>query len=199
MIEIPDTEQKLRRRISSYKSAMNREKREHGSINDGTGKRYLLFSLYFLLGDEEAFQKYSRWYVSAFPSDVQEPVQLLCWSIMTMRSESLRNAKFLLAKLMVSNVYMIPSIIGYEVSEHGMWHDTSYARIEYIDNIPRQVRENISAADRDWIEETYNMFELRRVRKRHLEICSELQTTDFGERRRLDLLDESRDLLDMLR
>jgi hypothetical protein len=198
MIDFPETDQKLKRRISSYKSVMNREKRDHGAINDGRGKRYVLFSLYFLLGDDEAFQKYSRWYVSEFPDDVQEPIQLLCWSIMAFRAGSLRNAKFLLAKLIVSNVYMVPSIIGRDVLEKEIWHSTNNTRIDYIGEIPKKVRDNISDSDIDWIKKSYDSFEFRRVRKRHLDIYSELLTTGFGERRRLDLIDESRDLLNML-
>ena len=64
MMDFPDTEKKLRSRISSYKSALNKEKKTFGHINDGAGKRYLLFALFFVLNDlkksEQYFQRSSQ-------------------------------------------------------------------------------------------------------------------------------------------
>ena len=80
-MDFPDTEKKLKQRISSYKSSLNKEKRKHGFINDGAGKRYLLFYLYFLLGDLKKSEEYFRWYDSEFSSDAGEPIQMLCWAI----------------------------------------------------------------------------------------------------------------------
>ena len=62
MLSFPDTEKKLKSRISSYRSALRKESATYGFINDGSGKRYLLFYLYFVLNDFEESQEYFEWY-----------------------------------------------------------------------------------------------------------------------------------------
>ena len=57
MISFPDTEKKLKGRISSYKSALNKEKKHYECLNDEAGKRYSLFSLYFVLNDLKKSEK----------------------------------------------------------------------------------------------------------------------------------------------
>jgi len=69
MFTFPDTEKKLKSRISSYKSAMNKEQKNLGYINDGGGKRYLLFCLYFVLDDLNKSKEYFEWYKNEFPDD----------------------------------------------------------------------------------------------------------------------------------
>ncbi len=87
MISFPDTEKKLRARISSYKSALTKEKRTFGHINDDGGKRYLLFSMYFVLGDMDRAAEYFGWYAKEFEDDVGEPIQKLGWAISLHRLE----------------------------------------------------------------------------------------------------------------
>jgi hypothetical protein len=51
MFTFPDTEKKLKNRVTKYKRELQKEKDLTGYINDGFGKRYLLFCFYFVLGD----------------------------------------------------------------------------------------------------------------------------------------------------
>ena len=81
MVTFPDTEKKLKNKISSYRSALNKELKEYDHINDGAGKRYLLFPLYFVLNDLKKSEKYFEWYKTVFKDDGGEPVQKLCWSV----------------------------------------------------------------------------------------------------------------------
>lgn len=62
MFIFPETEKKLKARISSYRTALNKEKKTHHFINDGSGKRYVLFSLYFLLNDLNKSESFFNWY-----------------------------------------------------------------------------------------------------------------------------------------
>ena len=42
----PDNPKKIRARIRSYERSLRKEREEHGFINEGYGKRYLLGPLY---------------------------------------------------------------------------------------------------------------------------------------------------------
>ncbi len=123
MINCPDTEKKLRSRISSYKSALVKEKRTFGHINDGAGKRYLLFSMYFVLGDLDRASEYFDWYTAEFEDDVGEPIQKLCWTPGLHRLER-DEARYRLADLMLSNLYMIPHLLGRPVEPLDIWHSS---------------------------------------------------------------------------
>lgn len=56
MYEIPKTEKALKKRISSYKASLLKEQTAFGHVNDGAGKRYLLFPLYLVLNNAEEAQ-----------------------------------------------------------------------------------------------------------------------------------------------
>ena len=127
MIDFPDNEKKLKQRISSYKSSLNKEKRAHGFINDGGGKRYLLFCLYFLLGDLKKSEEYFEWYETEFSDDTGEPIQFLCWALTLFHMGKKEQAKLKLAKLMLSNLYMIPILIGRNIDKYDMWHSSMLA------------------------------------------------------------------------
>ena len=197
MFSFPDTEKKLRSRISNYKSALNKEKKDYGYINDGSGKRYLLFCLYFVLDDLNKSREYFEWYKKEFPDDVGEPIQKLCWALSLHRMKNNDEAKHMLAELMLSNLYLIPNIIGLDVQKYDIWHSSNFEDIDYVEYIPAEVRESIKESEIQWMDTLYNSFEFRRIRKRYIEIFHELQHTKELEKRK-DLLKESYSLLDIL-
>lgn len=198
MFTIPDTEKKLKSRISSYKSAMNKELKVHGHINDGGGKRYILFCLYFVLNDLNKSNEYFEWYKKEFPDDSGEPIQKLCWTLSLHRMNKDKEAKYTLGILMLSNLYIIPRIIGIEVNEYDIWYSSNYQHIDYLDYIPDEVIANIKQSDVQWMTELYNSVEFRRIRKRYIDIYHELQgLSDIDERR--VLFNESYSLLDKIK
>lgn len=190
ILSFPDSEKSLKQRISSYKSFLNKEKREHGFINDGAGKRYTMFPLHLLLGDSKKSELYIKWYESEFPDDSREPIQLLCWSIILKRSDKDKEAKYKTVELMLSNLYLIPKLIGKKISKYNMWHSSNCEEIEYLDYLPQQVIDSITKDELMWLEDQYNSFEFKRIRKRYIEIFSELQLTKDVESR-TELLDEA--------
>lgn len=197
MFNFPETEKKLKSRISSYKSALNKEKKTYGYINDGGGKRYLLFSLYFVLNDLKKSENYFEWYATEFSDDVGEPIQKLCWALSLHRMGKVKEAKLKLAELMLSNLYIIPKIINKKVKEYDIWHSSSDADIDYIDYLPQEVRTSIQQSEVDWMKTLYESLEFQRIRKRYIEIFHELQNVkEIGARR--VLLDESYTLLNQL-
>lgn len=197
MTNNPSTEKKIKAKISSHKSALSREKKIYGSINDGSGKRYVLFSLYFQLNDLKKSEEYLKWYEKEFEDDSGEPVQKLCWAVSLYRMDKIDQAEYRLADLMLSNLYVIPKILGQDIKEYDIWHSSSDEFIDYFDYFPIEVLEALTQEDKNWIEELYDSFVFQRIRQRHIEIYGELQNTDDIKIRR-KLIDEAYRLLDPL-
>ncbi|HOZ48230.1 MAG TPA: hypothetical protein PLO37_23155 [Candidatus Hydrogenedentes bacterium] len=197
MVAFPGTERKLRARISSYRSALNGEKKRFGGISDGGGKRYVLFALYFVLNDLEKCESYFDWFKQEFPDDSGEPIQKLCWAISLHRMGKDKEARRMLADLMLSNLYMIPQIASENMQPYDMWHASDLAFIDYVEHVPVEVLDSIRQDEIEWMKTLYDSFEFRRIRKRHIEIYRELLHTRAVEARR-PLVREAYSLLDSL-
>lgn len=198
MILFPDTEKKLKGRISNYKSALNKEKKEYDCINDRNGKRYSLFALYFVLNDLKKSETYFEWYKQEFDDDVGEPIQKLCWALSLYRMNKIDEAKYMLADLMLLNLYIIPRLLEQDIQEYDIWHCSSDADYDYFDYIFDEVLDAISEDDKNWVKEQYESFVFRRIRQRYIEIYGQLQNVkDLPSRRKL--LEEADSLLDVLK
>lgn len=194
---MPNNQKKIKAKISSYKSALNTEKKLHGVISDGAGKRYILFSLYFLLNDLKKSEEYFKWYEKEFKDDPGEPVQKLCWAVTLHRMGKLDPAGYRLADLMLSNLYVIPKVLGRDIKKYEIWHSSSDESIDYFDYFPSDVLENLTREDKNWIEEVYDSFVFQRIRQRYIEIFKELQTVEDIQSRR-KMIVEADSLLDQL-
>ena len=177
---IPDTEQKIRTKISRYHSAFKKEEKEIGCISDGYGKRYILFTLYLVLGDNDKFSDYMDWYKDKFPDCGCEPVALLSWTLGLYRLNRHSEAEKKLAELMFSNLYFIPKILGREITKLDMWHSSNFADIDYCNEIPEEVINTITKEELEWLDEIYYSNPFRTARNRYIEIYKELQTTEVG-------------------
>ena len=198
MYKFPKTERGLRSRISNYRNSLKSEKRKFGFYDDGYGKRYILFWLYFLLGDLKDAQTYIRWYEINFEDDIGEPVHKLCSTLLNFRLGKIDRAKYLLADLMLSNLYMIPIVLGKHVKRHRSRFGSNYADIEYAEEIPIEILSAISNEEKTWISETYESIEFHRYRKRYIEIHEKLANTK-GVENRSPLVREAGKLLDDLK
>ena len=197
MFDFPTTEKKLRSRISSFKSSLNREKRDHGYIRDGSGKRYLLFYLYFVLNDLKKSEDYFEWYRKEFPDDIGEPIQKLCWAISLHRMNKDEEAKSMLGELMLSNLYLIPHLFDEDAQDYDIWHSSNYENNGYVEYVPEEVRSSIKEDEIQWMKVLYESLDFRRIRKRYIEIYHELKNTKELRLRKV-LLNESYGLLDSL-
>jgi len=197
MYDFPETEKKLKSRISSYKSSLLKEKKKFGYVDDGAGKRYLLFSLYFVLNDLQETKDYIKWYEKEFSDDIGEPIQKLCWALSLRRMGNEKEAKKMLAETMLSNLYIIPKLLDQEIDEFDIWHSSSDQNIGYFSYLPREVIASITEAEIQWLRQEYNSHEFQHIRQRYVEIYHRLKSTkEIGERKRL--LSESNLLLDDL-
>ena len=99
---------------------------------------------------------------------------------------------------MLSNIYLLPHLLGDEINREDMWHLSNYAEPDFIEYMPERVPEAITEDDLDWIRDKYNSESFRKVLKRHIEINKELQSTPASEKRDALVQEEFR-LLDEFR
>ena len=197
MYDFPQNEKALEKRISSYRNALLKEQKQFGYVNDGAGKRYLLFSLYLVLNNLEQVQYYLSWYENEFSDDVGEPIQMLCWALILKRLGKNAEARKKLAESMLSNLYIIPKVLGKEIAAYDIWHFSSNAEINYFDYMPREVIAALTEAEIQWIYQEYESLDFLRIRERYIEIYHQLQRLNNMEERKM-LLAESHNLLDSL-
>ena len=197
MDNFPDTEKKVKSTISRYNSALQKEYEKFGYYRDGTGKRYLLFWLYFALNDLEKAEKYIEWYEKEFSDDIGEPIQKLCWSLLLYRMGKEKEATYRLADTMLFNLYLVPYVLGENVKPYRIWHSINYSEIGYLEVVPEELLEQITDDEKKWMESVYHSKEIREIRNRHIEIYHESETVDEFEKRK-KLLDEARGLLNRL-
>ena len=194
MYDFPRTEKALKKRISSYKASLLKEQREFGYVNDGAGKRYLLFQLYLALNNTEEAQDYIAWYENEFADDVGEPIQKLCWALILKRMGKEAEARRMLAETMLANLYLIPTLLGEPGAPHDIWHPSSDAQIHYVEYLPKEVLATLMEAETQWIYHEYESSDFQHVRNRYIEIYDELKgIKNINERKQL--LDESYSLV----
>ncbi|MDT8387462.1 MAG: hypothetical protein RQ736_08105 [Thiogranum sp.] len=162
---------------------MQKEHRVHGFISDGYGKRYLIFWLYFVLGDLKGANAYLRWYEKTFSDDIGEPIQKLCTAILLHRSDKQQKAKYLLADLMLSNLYTIPRLLGEKCERFKIECSSNFEGAEYVEEIPNKILSAITDEDRAWIRELHESFEFQRYKKQYIELRQRLDKTHSVENR----------------
>lgn len=194
MFQFPKTPSKMQERIKRYERDLRQEQRTHGFISDGYGKRYLLGPLYLLLGDLSGSLKSFKWFEQTFPTDMGEPLHYLCWTLALYRSGDLAAASFKLRQAMLSNLYLIPHLLGLEQEELGIWHGSNLAEEDYLDYIPPEIWTLWDSPALQWAQETYDSPEFSRIRARYIEIRRQLLSEPPGPKRS-ELVDEVMSLL----
>jgi hypothetical protein len=112
MDTFPHDPRAIRARIRRYERDLREEQAAYGCIRDGMGKRYLLGPLYLLLGDTAGALWSFAWFAETFPDDSGDPVHLLCWTLALYRTGDLRRAAGKLRQTMLSNLYLLPRLLG---------------------------------------------------------------------------------------
>lgn len=194
-MSIPKTPKGISNRITKIRSQLSAFKREYGGHDDSGGARYYLFYLYFLLGDNRRSSEYLRWFEKEFPDDSGEPSALLCWALILNRMG--KDGNLILARTMLSNIYIIPHLLGEEMVED-LPHLSNWEQASFLEYLPERVLEAITDDDLTWIRERYESEKFQKVLNRHIEIVNELGVTPRGDKRtalvheRYSLLDEWR-------
>ena len=175
-----DDKQKIRSRLRSYERKLQKEKEQYGFYRDGAGKRYQIGPHYMLLGDDEGALGAFQWFDREFPDDVGEPGHLLCWTLALHRAGNEVGAAKKLRKTMLSNLHLVPHLLGLPIAEVSIWHGSSDAEPGYIEFIPEAYFQLWTEAERKWASRLYHTPGFTSVRARYIEISRALDTTPPG-------------------
>jgi hypothetical protein len=170
MSQFPKEPKKIRARIARYERELRKERDKFGGIHDGYGKRYLLGPLYLLMGDVEGAVRSYGCFEETFPDDIGEPVHFLCWSLALYRSGDVDQAAQRLRQTRLSNLYLIPHLLGREQEALDIWHSTNYQQQDFLDYVPPEIWGLWDAPALQWAEEMYDRPAFRRIRARYIEI-----------------------------
>ena len=183
MYQFPKEPQKIRERIRRYERELRKEYEMFGFINDGSGKRYLLGPLYMILGDTVGAIRSFEWFEKTFPDDVGEPFLYLCWTLALYRSGDLEAAAQKLRQTMLSNLYLIPHLLGSEQEKLDIWHGSNLAQKDYLQYAPPEIYGLWDAEALQWVKETYHSPKFCQVRERYIEIYEQLKCEHPGPKR----------------
>jgi tetratricopeptide (TPR) repeat protein len=183
MYHFPQDPKKIRTRIRRYERALRREQACYGFINDGAGKRYLLGALYLLMGDIAGALRSFRWFAQTFPDDSGDPLQYLCWTLALFRSGELEHATDKLRQTMLSNLYLVPRLLGIAQDHLDIWYASNLMEQSYIDGVPDAVFALWEPPALHWARTTYQSAPIQRGRRRYIAIYHQLLTERPGPKR----------------
>jgi len=183
MSVFPREPKKIRARITRYERELRKERDKFGYISDGHGKRYLLGPLYLLMGDVVGAVKAFEWFEQTFANDIGEPVHFLCWTLALYRSGDMAQAGQRLRQTMLSNLYLIPHLLGRDQDELDIWHGTNYEQKEFLEYVPPEIWALWDGPALRWAREMYDSPEFRQIRVRYIEIHEQLKSEPPGPRR----------------
>ena len=183
MYQFPKEPKKIRDRITRYKRELRKEYEKHGSISDDGGKRYLLGPLYMILGDLPGAIRSFEWFEQEFSDDMGEPFHFLCWTLALYRTGDVDGAARKLRRTMLSNLYLIPHLLGAEQETLDIWHGSNIEQKDYIQYAPPEIWGLWDQQALQWANETFHSAEFDQVRTRYIEINKRLKTEPVGPKR----------------
>jgi hypothetical protein len=183
MYNIPEDQRKISTRIRSYERALRREQERFGLIRDSAGKRYLLGLLYVLVGDTEGALQSFAWFAQTFPDDSGEPLHCLCWTLALYRAGQMEQAAAKLRQAMLSNLYLIPRLLGLDQAVIDMWHPSNRSEKSYINSLPGELFAVWEPSALQWVYSLYHREPMRRVRDRYIAIYTALKEEPPGPKR----------------
>jgi hypothetical protein len=183
MYDFPQDSKNIRTRIRSYERALRREQERFGFIRDGAGKRYRLGPLYVLMDDIEGALRSFAWFAKTFPDDSGEPVHSLCWTLALYRAGQMEQAAAKLCQTMLSNLYLIPRLLGRDHEVIDMWHPSNVSERHYVDSLPNELFAVWKPLAREWVRTVYDSESMRQVRDRYIAIYTQLKAEPPGPKR----------------
>lgn len=183
MSQFPDEPLKIKERIRRYENSLRKEFKQFRYISDGYGKRYLIGPMYLLVGDTAGAVKYFEWYEQQFPDDIGEPFHWLCWALALYQSNDRANAARILRRAMLSNLYLLPGLLGIEQPVLELRHGSNWAEKEYVEQGPVELLRLWDEQALAWAKELYQSEGFQKVRERSIELLQRLSTEPVGPQR----------------
>lgn len=179
----PTEPKKIKANINRYERELRKEYETYRLISDGYGKRYLLGPLYLLLGDITGAIKSFAWFEQTFPDDMGEPFHTFCWALVLYRTGDMTGASSKLLQTMLSNLYLLPQLLGRRQPLLNIWHGSNICEKEYLQIIPPEMWKLWDAGALEWAQLQYDSAEFDRIRRKYIEINGQLLTEPVGPRR----------------
>ena len=136
-----DRRKKYRDRASRAAREIEKEQSAQGYIRDGSGRRYRVGVFFLLAGDLEKAEASFDWFYREFPDDVGEPIFNLYSALSAYRTGRLREARIRLLGTMVSNIFLLPRIVGQNISVQGVSHPSNRQQESYLDGVEEFLHE----------------------------------------------------------
>lgn len=155
--------------------------------DDGPGKRFLLGPLYLLMSDTTGALRSYEWYEKAFPDDVPEAFNHLCWTLTLIRSGKLGLAKSRLRELIFENLYIVPVFLGYNPKQFPFQHGSNWRELSFVVEGPRdEIFSLWNDSERSWLKKEWENPELIGDISRFIELYKILDTTKgYAERSKI--------------
>ena len=188
----PADRKKFRDRATRAVREFEKERSKYGVVDDGAGRRYRI-GVYFLLAGElkraaDAFD----WFYREFPDDMGEPVFFLYSALAAYRSGEMDKAHSRLLEAMLSNIFLLPFLVGKKIEVTGVWLSSNREHASHLAEIDEYLQEP-SLEERDWIAQALETDAFVTLRDGYIETFSALSgERDLAKRRRI--LDRWRDL-----
>lgn len=184
MYTLPDSPKKLRERAMRYRRSLAKEKKDHGYINDGAGKRYLIGPLFVLSGDLEKAIDYYQWYEEEFSDDSGEPIHYIYWVLALLRTERKKDAERKLLEALIQNIYILPTLVDLKPEQQDIWHGSNFEQLEYLYEIPEEMLPSFTEEERIWIRKRLESYAFQRVLKEYIATFHGLKYEKEIEKRR---------------
>ncbi len=182
MHPFPTDPKKIKQRIRRYERSLRGENSIYGD-RDGYGKRFLLGPLYFLLGNTQETLEHYEWYQKNYPGDSGFALNFLCWAITLFRHGNREEAEKKFINTMLSNIHLIPYILGHETPSLDSWEDRYFNELMEIENFPHEILECITSEEMEWVSTVYNSSKITSIRKAYTTIDDQLEHLPRGEKR----------------
>ena len=147
----PTEKHKFRGRATRAARELEKERTTFGHINDGAGRRYRVGVYFLLAGDlQKAAQAFDSFY-DEFPDDIGEPVFNLYSALVAFRCGETNKARTRLFGAMLSNIFLLPFLIGQRLKAPNVWHPSNRHQESYLLEVEKFLHEP-TREELNWIE-----------------------------------------------
>ena len=150
---------------------------------DGYGKRFLLGPLYMIMGDLQGALRSFEWFETEFPDCSDDASQLLCWSLALHQVGDNLEARSKLRQTMLANLYVIPRLLGIEVTRHDISHGSNLAEPGFLNWFPDEYWALWSDSDHSWAEALWSGKAFQDTRNKYIEFGHALKELRRGPER----------------
>ncbi|MBG9792083.1 hypothetical protein ABD76_06025 [Paenibacillus dendritiformis] len=174
--------QTFRDRANRAARELEKEKSAFGYINDGAGRRYRIGVNFLLSGDLQRSAEAFDWFYEEFPDDVGEPVFNLYSALAAYRCGEMDKARTRLLGTMLSNIFLLPHLIGRKFEAPDAWHPSNRHQESYLGEIEGFLSEP-SSEELRWIEAELSTPSFEALRSGYIATFSALNgEQDIGKR-----------------